>query len=100
MLFEAAVATLRSVFDQVEFYAASRNAVTVAYDGKRRSQVELKIAAVQLQKRHKFRYQLPDLLKARRFLDSNRARKPLTDDFAPVETLRAIERHNAKWLEE
>lgn len=100
MLFEAAVATLRSVFDQVEFYAASGNAVTVAYDGKRRSQVELKIAAVQLQKRHKFRYQLPDLLKARRFLDGNRARKPLTDDFAPVETLRAIERHNAKWLEE
>ena len=100
MLFEAAVATLRSVFDQVEFYAASRNAVTIAYDGMRRSQAELKIAANQLQKRHNFRYKLPELLKARRFLKDNLRQQPLTDDFAPVETLRAIERHNAKWLEE
>jgi len=33
-------------------------------------------------------------------LKDNLRQQPLTDDFAPVETLRAIERHNAKWLEE
>ena len=49
MLFEAAVATLRSVFDQVEFYAASGNVVTVAYDGTRRPQVALENKATALQ---------------------------------------------------
>ncbi|MBO89095.1 MAG: spermidine synthase [Rickettsiales bacterium] len=99
MLFEAAVATLQSVFDQVEFYAASGNVVTIAYDGFRRSKAELEKAAKQLQKHHNFRYQLPKLLKARRFLGDTPSQGPLTDDFAPVETLRSIERHNAKWLE-
>ena len=99
MLFEAAVATLRSVFDQVEFYAASGNVVTVAYDGPRRPLVTLEKTATALQTHHKFRYRLPKLLKARRFSTKIPDQKPLTDDFAPVETLRAIKRHNAKWLE-
>jgi hypothetical protein len=44
-----------------------------------------------------FRYDVPKLIADRRYTprwDENT--KPLTDDFAPVEYLKAIERHNEK----
>lgn len=97
MLFDSAVATMRAVFDQVEFYAAEGNVVTVAYDGPQRTPQALMQAAQDRQKQFGFRYALPDLLKARRFMAADPNTKPMTDDFAPVESLKAIERHNRKW---
>jgi spermidine synthase len=46
------------------------------------------------------RYQLPAMLAQRRALDPatlDAGAKVLTDDFAPVEALKAIENHNRKW---
>jgi len=99
MLFPASVATLSAVFDNVEFYVAGGNVVTVAYDGPPRTEVELRLQGATLQDQHGFRYPLPDMLKARRFLGEQPTEEPLTDDFAPVESLRAIERHNEKWVQ-
>lgn len=99
MLFDASVATLRQVFDQVEFYLARGNVVTVAYDGPQRTNEELLQRADTLQAEHRFRYALPELLDQRRVLNDEAVGKPLTDDFAPVETLRAIDNHNRKWVE-
>lgn len=97
MLFDSAVATMRAVFDQVEFFAADGNVVSVAYDGPQRPPQSLLQAAQDRQKQFGFRYALPDFLKARRFLAADPNAKALTDDFAPVESLKAIERHNRKW---
>lgn len=99
MLFPASVATLTAVFQNVEFYVAGGNVVTVAYDGPQRTAAELRVNGEGLQEKYGFRYPLPDLLTARRFLGEQPTEEPLTDDFAPVESLRAIERHNEKWVE-
>lgn len=98
MLFDAAVATVMSVFDHVEFFVAGKNVVTVAYDGKRKTAHQLYEKASALQRRHNFSYDMPDLIERRRMLASPPKREPLTDDFAPVETLKAIEKHNEKWV--
>ncbi len=97
MLFDASVATLREVFEQVEFYVAGGNVVTVAYDGPRRDETALHARAQELQRSYGFRYPLVKLLSVRKFLVGKPRHKALTDDFAPVEALRAIERHNTKW---
>lgn len=97
MLFDASVATLQEVFAQVEFYVAGGNVVTVAYDGPRRDQAALRARAQELQRAHGFRYPLAKMLEARKFLAGKPRHKALTDDFAPVEALRAIRRHNTKW---
>ena len=100
MLFPASVATLTKVFQNVEFYVAGGNVVSVAYDGPQRTEVELRVQGEATQAKYGFRYALPDLLTARRFLGEKPEAEPLTDDFAPVESLRAIEHHNEKWVEQ
>jgi spermidine synthase len=104
MLFDAAVKTIHAVFPQTEFYVADGNVVTVAYLGKSRTPAKLASRAAELQAQYLFRYRLSDLLANRRLLppdmrpiDPNA--KVLTDDFAPVDALKAIERHNRKWPE-
>ena len=99
MLFDAAAVTLKEAFDQVEFFVAGGNVVSIAYDGERRSQDSLAAAAALLQERHGFYHPLPEMVADRRLLAEFPEREPLTDDFAPVESLKAIERHNRKWLE-
>jgi len=99
MLFDASIATLQEVFEQVEFYVAGKNVVTVAYDGARRTKADLHAHAQDRQGTYGFRYPLPELLSARRFLEGEPRHEALTDDFAPVEALRAIEQHNTKWVE-
>jgi spermidine synthase len=94
LLFDSAVATLRSVFDNVDLYQAGANAVAVAYDGPPREAHALHARAEALQRAHGFVHALPELLKRRRVLARVPEAAPLTDDFAPVETLHAIERHN------
>ncbi|MBN8995712.1 MAG: fused MFS/spermidine synthase [Rhizobiales bacterium] len=100
MLFDPAVATIRSAFDHVVFVAGEGNIVILAYNGPEKDEAALKQAAAARQAQYHFRYDLTQLLN-RRFTPRYNARAaPLTDDFAPVEYLKAIARHNEKQAEE
>lgn len=99
MLFDSASATLKSVFPSVDLYDGGGNVVAIGYDGPSLPQAELLARAAKVQERYKLRYDLTKLAADRRVL--NRASgKILTDDFAPVETMRAIEQKNEKWKEQ
>ncbi len=104
MLFDSAVKTIHAVFPQEDFYLAEGNVVTVAYDGPPRPPDELEKSASDRDAAFHLRYSLDQMLAQRRRLppddvggtiDPNA--KVLTDDFAPVESLKAIENHNRKW---
>lgn len=100
MLFDSAVKTIQSVFPQEDFYLAEGNVVTIAYDGPPRDPAELEKTAKERQTELNLRYPLTDMLAQRRGLDPNTidpSAKVLTDDFAPVEALKAIDNHNRKW---
>jgi spermidine synthase len=102
MLFDSAVKTINAVFPQVDFYAANGNIVTVAYPGDERKPEDLAAVAQERDKSYGLRYRLQDMLAERRRVDIDGGKvidanaKVLTDDFAPVETLKNIERHNRK----
>ncbi|MGE3303473.1 MAG: spermidine synthase [Hyphomonadaceae bacterium] len=95
MLFDAAIATIADVFDTVELYEAGGNVVAIAYDGPRKPHAQLAARAQALQAQYGFRHPLPEMLGARRIVTGARA-KPLTDDFAPVEALKAETKYNRK----
>lgn len=103
MLFDSAVKTIHAVFPQLDFYVAGGNVVTIAYDGPPRNTDDLDRAARERDSAYNLRYSLHDMLAQRRqilieggtVIDSKA--KVLTDDFAPVEALKAIEAHNRKW---
>lgn len=100
MLFDSATKTIQSVFANVEFYLAQGNVVTIAYDGAKRSAKDVESAAAERQAAYKLRYDLTKMLSQRRELSADTISadaKVLTDDFAPVEALKAIEKHNRKW---
>jgi spermidine synthase len=99
MLFDSASATLKSVFANVDLYDGGGNVVAVGYDGAPVSQAELLARAAKVQNRYKPRYDLTKLAAERRILARPEG-KILTDDFAPVETMRAIEKNNEKWKEQ
>lgn len=94
MLFDSAIATIASVFDTVEVYDARGNVVAIAYDGPVRDHNALIDRARALQQKHAFKYALPELLGDRRIVTQPPEADPLVDDFAPVEMLKSIERHN------
>ena len=124
MLFDSDVNTLHEVFPQLEFFDTSGtdpggNVVLIAYDGDGFSLDDLNKAAKEREFKYSLRYDLRAML-AHRFLlkpvlmgtrvtfdvvdqtgrstagiDENA--KVMTDDFAPVESLKAIENHNRKW---
>jgi spermidine synthase len=52
-----------------------------------------------VQEQYKLRYDLRTMAASRRVLGRPTG-KVMTDDFAPVETLRAIEQKNEKWKEQ
>ena len=102
MLFDAAVKTIGEVFTHVDGYRGGGNVVLVAYRGPERDASALAASAVARQQAHGFRYDLRELLRDRlRLADEPQAVDPnavvLSDDFAPVDALRAIENHNRKW---
>lgn len=104
MLFDSATRTIQSVFANVEFYYADGNVVTIAYDGPPRSRAALLALAAERQKASGFRYDLTAMISKRRLPGDGMGTispdaKILTDDFAPVESLKAIEKHNRKWAE-
>ena len=96
MLFDSAVATIGAAFQNLEFLQSRGNIVIVAYNGPKRDEAELKRIASERQAQYDFRYDLNAILDRRYQPTWNEATKPLTDDFAPVEYLKAIERHNEK----
>ena len=102
MLFDSAVKTIHAVFPQVDFYKAEGNIVMVAYPGDERKPEDLASIAQERDKEFGFRYKLADMLGERRRIDIEDGQvidakaKVLTDDFAPVEALKSIERHNRK----
>jgi len=99
MLFDSATATLHSVFSSVDFYDGVENVVAVGYDGPPLRQADLLARAAKAQQRYKLRYNLRSMVAKRRVL-KRPIGKVMTDDFAPVETLRAIETNNEKWKEQ
>ena len=96
MMFDSALATIRSVFPNVDLYPAAGNVVAIAYAGKPLDHKELMLRANSAQENYKLRYDLTQLLRGRRIVNGNGEGKVLTDDFAPVEALLAIKRHNRK----
>ena len=96
MMFDAALATIGGVFENVDLYDAGGNVVMIAYDGPKRDRAGLLTAAARLDARYRFKYPLIELVARRRPVESLPDMRPMTDDFAPVESLRAIERHNTK----
>jgi spermidine synthase len=99
MLFDSATATLNSVFRSVDLYDGGGNVVAVGYDGPSLPQAELLARAARVQERYQLRYDLRAMATERRVLQRPTG-KVLSDDFAPVETLRAIEQRNEKWKEQ
>lgn len=99
MLFDSATATLNSVFPSVDLYDGGGNIVAVGYDGPSLRQADLLARAAKVQERYNLRYDLRTMVAARRVLQRPTG-KILTDDFAPVETMRAIEQRNEKWKEQ
>lgn len=97
MLFDRALATIGSVFDNVDLYKASKNIVAVAYNGPRRTEEDLLASAAPLQAAHGFRYNLEDMVRERLTTPEPDAAKVLTDDFAPANYLKSVEIHNRKW---
>jgi spermidine synthase len=101
-LFDSVVRTMATVFSQVDIYPAEGNAVIVAYQGASRSKDDLARLAQTRQAAFKLRYDLPGLVAQRRSLNDLGATidpnaKILTDDFAPAEALKAIDKHNRQW---
>ena len=96
MMFDAALATIASVFDNVDLYDAGGNMVMIAYDGLKREQAQLLEAAGKLDDVYGFKYPLRRIVSRRRPVEIPPDARALTDDFAPVESLRGIARHNRK----
>jgi spermidine synthase len=95
LLTESMVATLQSVFENVDTFDIAGSVIAMAYDGPRKSQAALAARATALQTQYRFTHPLPQLAAARR-TPTKSTRRPLTDDFAPVEHLRGIQAHNAR----
>ena len=67
--------------------------------GRRSRRPNCSARAAKVQERYKLRYDLTKLAAERRVL-ARPTGKVMTDDFAPVETMRAIEKNNEKWKEQ
>jgi spermidine synthase len=102
MLYDSAMKTIGTAFAQIEAYKSDDNVVTVAYDGAERKADDLAAVAGARDRSYGLRYPLATMLAERKRVDLNDTQaidakaKVLTDDFAPVDTLKAVERHNGK----
>jgi spermidine synthase len=96
MFFDSAYATMKSVFANVDAFEAGGNIVLVGYGGDRLSNAELARRAAVVQEKFKLKYDMRELVKARRDVTVAADARVLTDDFAPVEMLKTIRRHNEK----
>jgi spermidine synthase len=104
-LFDSDVKTMATALPNMDVYLSDGNAVIAAYRGERKTKDELAKLAEAWQNQYKLRYSLSDLVSQGRPLDPAGATidqnaKILTDDFAPAEALKAIEKHNRQWPSE
>ena len=96
MFFESAYATMKSVFDNVDAFDGGGNIVLVGYSGPPVPAAELARRAAVTQDKLKLRYDPRTLIKSRKDVQISAGAKILTDDFAPVEMLKTVRRHNEK----
>ncbi len=96
MLFDSAVATIKSAFAHVVFLHGEGNIVILAYNGPEKDEETLQRQAAERTRQYHLRYALTGILDRRFTPQWNDQTQPLTDDFAPVEYLKAITRHNEK----
>lgn len=96
MLYDSAIATLKAVFANVDVFQADGNVVAIAYDGPARKSADLARDAAAQQAARKFKHPLAPILALRETARLNPNARALRDDFAPVESLRAIQSHNQK----
>lgn len=100
-LFDSVVKTMAAAFTQTDLFLADGNAVIAAYQGPARSRDALAQLAKSRQAAVKARYDLTGLVSQRRLTNLagavDPAAKLLTDDFAPAEALKAIDKHNRQW---
>jgi spermidine synthase len=96
MLFDSAVATIRQAFEHLVFLRGNGNIIILAYNGPEKDEATVQRLAEERQATYKFRYDLREILRRRFVPEWKESTQPLTDDFAPVEYLKAIERHNQK----
>jgi len=96
LFFDSAYATMKAAFANVDAYQADGNVVLVAYDGPALSNEQMAERAKALQAKYKFRYDMSTLLEKRDTKVDAGKGQVLTDDFAPVEMLKTITRHNQR----
>jgi spermidine synthase len=96
MVLDSAIRTIGTVFKNVDTYEAGGNVVIIAYDGEPIAPARLRERAAALTKKHRLRYDLVELMAAKRDIKPQAGAKLLTDDFAPVEMLKTIKRHNER----
>lgn len=100
MLFDAAIATISDVFDHVDLFEARGNIVVIAYNGEKKNIDDILNRAKTLDAKYNLKYPIASYLDERRVVLKELIKgEVLTDDFAPVQYLNSIERHNRR-LEE
>ncbi|MEP2946747.1 MAG: fused MFS/spermidine synthase [Lentilitoribacter sp.] len=100
MLFDAAIATISDVFDHVDLFEAHGNIVVIAYNGEKKNIDDILKRAQKLDAEYNLKYPIASYLDERRVVLKELIKgEILTDDFAPVQYLNSIERHNRR-LEE
>ncbi len=95
-LADSTLATLQREFQQVETFRVGDNLIAVAYDGPRKPDGDLMQHAKDLDTQYHLPYSLASMLRGRTEASIKPGVRPLTDDFAPVDTLNAIKRHNER----
>lgn len=96
MFYDGAFVTMKSVFDSVDILDAESNSVFIGYSGPGLSNTQLATRAAEMQKKLKTKYDLRALIKSRKDIPLFKDAKILTDDFAPVEMLKTVSKHNKK----
>lgn len=97
-LYGSIITTLSKVFQNIDIYGSDTkgNAVAIVYDGEKKSIEELQKTAGSLQVENNFYHNINKLIKLKVASETLPKGELLTDDFAPVNFLNAINEHNAK----
>ncbi len=95
-LFDSTIATLKSVFGNVETVPAAGSVITVVRQGSPLPLAEARIRAAARQLMYKFRYDLSAILSRRTVFEIDPSARVLTDDFAPVNLYDSIKKLNRK----
>lgn len=97
MLFPSTAATLNAVFQSVDYYQASENIIGIAYNSERLAMSNLSEKAKKLQEKYQFNHSMVDILGNRHFYTPEKSATILTDDYAPVNSLKGIKKQHINW---